>query len=75
MEHVLEGVLHILSQSAAGLLQYLPDVAADLLAQVLRIVELGSLGLKTRALKTLAALASSDPGRWKSSVSGKKSFN
>ena len=62
LEHVLSGVLDILCRSAAGLLHYLPDAAADLVAQALRIAELGSLELKTGALKTLAALASYDPG-------------
>ena len=74
LEYVLAGVLHIMSQSAAGLIQYLPDVAADFLVQLLRIVELGSLELKARGLRTLAALASSDPGRWKASVSAKREF-
>ena len=62
LEHVLSGVLHILCRSAAGLLHYVPGAAADLVAQALRIAELGSLELKTGALKTLVALVSSDPG-------------
>ena len=62
LEHVLSGVLDILCRSSAGLLHYLPGAAADLVAQALRIAELGSLELKTGALKTLAALVSSDPG-------------
>ena len=63
------GVLHVLSESAAGLMQYLPDVAADLLVQVLRMVELGSLEIKTQGLKTLSSLVSSNPGNWRANVS------
>ena len=66
------GVLHVLSESAAGLMQYLPDVAADLLVQVLRMVELGSLEIKTQSLKTLSSLVSSHQGKWKANVSGDK---